>query len=652
MNGQLYTYSMIRTFYDEGKDYIDSFWPFVLKCLPMNKSALTIDIIQDEIKKKYGLYIPQHSLSVILTRAKRNDYISQEGRKYVLTENGIQNMSGLEFERDVARRINEFIEDARSFLNGSRGVSLSTDDVNNLVQAFIRENIEFFEQFINPESTKALPAIRVRVLKEYEDSLLSYLKDVERAKPTIFKTLQDIIFGSIISAIIHSKSFPEATKKFERTTAYLDTNFVFSILGLHFEEYNKPAQELLKLMQNANVFEFKVFDFTVDETTSVLKNYEKEQHIYLPNIRVRSIYSSIKVRGWTPGSVRELIAKIEDKLWEHGIRIEPTKVDIQKYSPITEEYRNALSQCKPWQGSRGQNHDLAAIEKIIELRRHRIRHIEGMKAFFLTSDIRLARCNLLQMGHKERATICEVIPDRLLTNILWLKNPTLIENIPLGSIVSIHSRHLFIDKDVWKRFYETLRDLRARGDINEKDVSILLYDQRIREDLRTFDPENAGEVDTGWVLKNIEDAKKHLDRTKEQELEKQKVYFEQKLRQADLDRTERVLRSVSEMKEKLKTEAQNKTKYWINGLMIVVSLVLILFSISTIPLLLRKWSVIAPLVWLVTFIVPIVLSFLGFRFDPFQIREKLKSWLFNRIYRKKLQTSKLQELEASFIGSS
>lgn len=651
MNNQLYTYSMVKVLYDQGKDYVDSFWPFVLRILPSDKSFLSIDAIQNLIKDKYGIEIPQHSLGTIITRAKRRGFMTQKEKKCALTDSGLKYLNMLEPERDVDRRINEFIEDARCFVNENESVTLSSDDTKNLVQAFIKEHIEFFEQYVKPESAATQLGIRDKILRDYENSLLNYFSEVERAKPSIFKTLRDIVCGGIISAMIHSESFTESIRRFEHTSVYLDTNYVFSMLDLHFDEYNKPAQELLKLMESESAFKFRVFDFTVDEIVGVLRNYQNEQYLYLPSIKVSSIFSSLKAKGWTAADVREFIVKIEEKLWGLGIGIEPTKVDLEKYIPTKKEYRGILSRYKPGQGILGQNHDLAAIEKIMEIRRQSMWRIESAKAFFLTSDVRLTKYNFLEMGHKKKVTICEVILDRLLTNILWLKNPTLIKELPLKSIIAMHSRHLFIDKEVWKRFYDTVEDLRKKGNINEKDISILLYDQHIQEVLRTYDSENAEEVNAGFVLENIKDVKKHLDKAKEQELERQKGAFEERIAQIEKDKNERWYHALDRIKEGIKKEANKLAKYLYVGLVIMTVILLVVVSVWTIPLVLRKWDVIEPIVWLVSAFFSIIWFLLGFKFDPLRIRVRLREWLFNLIYLRKLRNLRVEELEDNLFES-
>lgn len=651
MSSQLYTYSMIRALYDKGEDYIDSFWPFALNILPTNKSELPLERIQTEIKKKYDLDIPQHSLNVILTRAKRRNYIFQKERRYAITNQGINYLKTLETEREVDRRINELLDDTKHFLEEKYKLILSIDEIRELIQAFIKEHIEFFKQFTCPESTTEELGTLDIILRKNEVVLLDYFTEVERSRPRIFKTLQDIICGSIISAIIHSKTFAESTKKFEHICVYFDTNIIFSILNLHFDEFNKPAKELFNLMRAERSFEFRVFDFTVEEIVSVLRNYIKEQHLYLPNVKVGSIFSSLKVKDWSSATITEFIVKIEEKLWGLGISIEPTNIELQKYEPTKKEYRDVLLQYKPSQPVLGQNHDLAAVEKIMELRKKPVRIIENAKAFFLTSDIKLAKYNFLEMKHKDQATICEIIPDRLLTNILWLKKPTLIKEIPLGTIIAMHSRHLFIDKDVWRQFYKTVEYLGNKKIINDEDISILIYDRHLQEVLRTYSSDEVGKIDVSWTLNNITDAKKRIakvvNKTIEEKLEKQKTLFEKKITLVEQEKKDKFFSVLGDVKKKIENESKNKAKFYIILFGIIISLILIMISIKTIPLILSKWNIIEPVAWLISIFWPIVLFFLNIKFNLLRLKFKLERLLFNFIYKRRLKNSKLDELEST-----
>lgn len=682
MSRQLYAYSLIRSLYDRGDDYIDSFWPLMIKVLPKDGTPIHMQDVQSGIESDFRLRIPQHSLGIISTRAARRGYINRVSKKYALTEKGKKYLSELETERDAERRINELIEHAKNYVNSKLGLTYSLEKVRESIETFVRENLESLEQFLSPDVSE--PEAKKALSTEFDMALLEYFTYVERNRPVEFKTLQDILCGSIISTIVHIGTFEESAKRFDRTQVFLDSNYLFSLLGLNYEEGNKPAQELFELMKAEGSFEFRAFDFTVDEMTSVLSNYDKEQHHYSPHIKVRSLFGSLKAQGWTSADVREFTVGIESRLWKKEIALESTDINLKKFETEDPERRTALRRYKPDQvrGSKEQNHDLAAIDLIKKLRKKRATRIEKCQALFLTSDLKLAQFNYIEDGHKELSTINEVIPDRLLTNLLWLKRPASNGNVSLSSIVAIHSRQLFIDQAVWKRFYETVTTLRKDGSLDDKDLSILLFDGHIQEVLREIDLEDLEQLKPELIIEKVEDAKKRLDESKEDstaklevepiinEQEKEQILnqlltSEQKL--AELDRrisevqqesservaevqresNERVFRTLTNWKKRKESESERQAVWLLRGTSALSVLLLIWISTLVFGPLLEKWQTIEPIAWEIALIVPLILSLLGIKLDPLRLRSWLKQKIFNRIYKRKLKV--LDEIETNFV---
>ena len=671
MTSQLYTYSLIRSFYDKGQDYIDSFWPLVLSLLPADGAYVSLNNIQDGIEEKFRLNIPQHSLEIIATRATRKGYILRRDRAYRLTESGLNHRTILESEKEAERRINELLEDAKNHIELNHKLVFSLEEIRTILQAFVHENLELVEWFCNTENGSKESTYN-DALKDHERALLDYFANVERAKPSIFKTLQDIIFGSIISVIVHSNLFSESNKQFKKTQIYLDANFVFSLLGMRHPEMNRPAQELFNLMASEEAFEFRIFDFSIEEMTSLLRSYDKEKGKYVPGIKVNSLFSSLRTKGWTASDVTEFIANIEKNLWEKKIVITSTTIDTSKYEPIDENRRSSLAKYKIDQKKREQNHDLAAIERIKEFRKNRrTTKIEECHSMFLTSDLRLAKFNYLEDKHRDQKTISEVIPDRLFTNILWLKKPSVSSNLPLSSIIAIHSRHLFVDQDVWKVFYTTISKLRVQGDISDKDISVLLYDKQIQEVLSEQEPEG---IEKDWILENVLEARKRLE-SREQVLSNQKEEAERQitLKENALESlaweleiqkiaTEKIsndytdgLKSLEERitqseqqkidaigvwKKTKKIEAENQVKIIVWATFILAAALIIGISYYFRPFIQNHWNNIEPIAWLVenikTTLGLLLAALFFFGGIPIQKESWIKEKLFDKFYRKKL----------------
>ena len=639
MNKLIYTYSLVKTLYEQGKDYIDSFWPFVLKVMPKDKTPLNLAYIQKEVKKNFGLDIPEHSLKTIITRAKRKDYMIQQKGQFRLTDKGDNYLNSLEPESEVERRINELLEDIKDYLNEQLRLSLTSNETYDVVLFFIHKNIDSLMVFCNPDSS----IIQLNILRpktnKYDVVLVNYFEIGKQRKPHLYNTLTDIVYGSVISTTAGNRDIAEMNKKFEHTQIFLDSSYLFSILELDFPEFNKPAKELFNLLKLYK-FELRAFDFTIDEMVGVLRNYFREQYLYIPGVRVSSIYSNLKSRGLTIEDVREFIAKIESKVFELGIKIEPTSIDLKDYKPPKEEYRSKLSKYKRDQNLQGQNHDLAAVEKIRGIRRSPKREIESSKALFLTSDLKLSRFDFLEMGHREKATICEVLPDKLLTNILWLKNPSVVKDTPLKSIIAVHSREMFIDRKIWRRFCVTITKLKEDASINDKDVSMLFYNHHIEEVLKAYDDSQIDEITPDFVLGEVQTVNKLIDAETKKKLREQREIFEKELNQKQLEKEKKFDTRLSEIKGKIKARAVKNAKRWA---ITAAYMPIIIFVVTFIYFVLVKGWMTTSYIFGGIASVLIILSLIGIKVNVLNIRKRLQDKTFQKIYRKELSELALEE---------
>ena len=279
MERLIYTYALIKSLYDQGEDYVDSFWPFAIKLLPVGR-FVDMGSIQRNLKEKFDLEMPLHVLGTVLNRAKRRGYIEQKKKQYKLTEKGLGYLDALESDKEVDRRINALLEGMGQFFN-KRNVSLSLDQIRDLLLSFLHKNIEPLIEFINPSATPS--ELFIPKLEGNKNLLIDYIKAAEQQKPENYKTLQDMVLGSIISVVLYAEEPSEmteiSTRGFKHCQVFLDTNFVFFILDLYTPEFNEPAKELFNLLEKYG-FDLKVFDFTVNEICRVIGGYPREAYRY------------------------------------------------------------------------------------------------------------------------------------------------------------------------------------------------------------------------------------------------------------------------------------------------------------------------------------------------------------------------------------
>jgi hypothetical protein len=646
ISNQIYSYALIKSLYDEGQDYLDSFWPFAITVIPTNLNV-DVNYIQKKVQKKFDLDIPLHVLGILLARAEQEKYIVRDADlKYVLTGQGYDYVNKFENDRNVDRRIGALLDSGKSFLN-KKGVVLTTDQVRSLILTFIKKNMDFLIECINPSVVLAkLPDVDGN-----DKHLLEYLQVINEQEPDNYKTLENMVMGSIISALLYVETPDDITKIKAPFSCqvYLDTNFIFSVLGLHMKEFCEPAEELFKLLK-ANNFETKVFSFTVDEMAALLSNYDNVYDKYPRTIRIQSLFSALKFKGWTKSDVKNFIANLDRSLEQAGITIEWIKgVNLKNYK-ADEELRDEISNYKPDQPPYSQNHDLLAIEKIKEIRGNPARRIEDSKAIFLSSDAKLSRYNF-ESEHKQAGTICEIILDRLFTNILWLKNPN--TKLPLRSIIAAHSRQLFVNRRVWDRFFNVLQKLKASGEVNEEAIATLFWHNYLEDALKSIDEVDADKISEQFVLDEIEiikHKKENIEKQRDEENSKKKQELEQTIQQIDsdhkakekellenLDRarkekieteTESMVR-IEEIKNKLRKKAEKEAKLWTRVCLISAFL---------------SFTILAIYFGVQLQYLSLLFSIIGISgiSGLWKFAGKRTTWLTNRIYHKKLKDAGLE----------
>jgi len=645
MNNLLYTYALIRSLYDQGEDYIDSFWPFTIQVLKENKFSDT-SYVQNQIKERCGLTIPLHVLGTILKRARRKEYLeyraewSEETKRelYKLTPKGSKYLDELEKQEDVERRINDLLGDIAIFFS-ERKISLNNTQILDLLLSVLHENSQPLREFLDPAKS---PASYSRGFGPNINILFEYLKIAERERPSKYQTIQDILFGSIISTIISAgeehKIHDLATKKFKQCKVLLDTNFVLSLLGLRpASEIVEGAKELFQLVKNYNCV-LRVFDFTISEITRVLSSYFTEEYRYSDNVIVDDVCSFLKRNGWTKTQLREYIANIEKTLNKIGIGVELKRdINLKTYEPKNAQLRDRIVIYKKDQNLMAQNHDLAAIESIREIRRHSVMQIESASAIFLTSDASLGRFDFEEYGHKDDQTISEVILDRLLTNILWLKMPH--SKPTLKSIIASHSRNLFIRGKVWAKFYDVLGELKRNGEVQDENISMLFYHGYIEDSLRHFEDHDTDIITREFILEEIAKASKHYEQEVDKKIKEREAEFIDKLKSStskiiqekNLQKDREWSEKLSDIKINIKNVAKNEARKRIILFRITAALVLaipFLLAIST-----NAWDQFGRICDIVTAIVLIFGVAIG---STGKLWDRLEEVFLNQIYLKRI----------------
>ncbi len=500
MESMIYNYALIKALYDENQSLSDGFIAFVIRCFN-NDTFIDDNTIKRNLISKYQINMPSHVLDTVLHKCRQKGYLQRKGQRHQITNKGQQFYELLETDDSIKRRINSLVYDIKIYYTENKAL-IEDEKILDVLNSFIEFNLYPLLCCINPSFDES--KYKLNLNGENDKILFDYIIDAKNKKPEHFNTIMDLLYGSLISTVLYTEDKNEykylENKEIGYIEAYLDTNLIFSFLGLHSDETNLKAKELRDLLLK-NKMILNVFSFTIDEITGVLNGYIMECNKYVKNIPVDHIYYYLKSKGWKASDSQMYMINIEKILEDNDIHIKYVdKINLKNFMPDNliayskiDEYKDVMLTTK--------NHDIAAIEQIIKLRKNPIRHFEKSQYIFLTSDRGLSKFNLIEYNHNEDGTICEVILDRTLTNILWLKNPNI--QPPIYSIISAFSKELFIKKRIWDKFYDELNRLAKEGKISHEDITMLLYSDRITDVLNTYDESDIDKITPDLILDEI-----------------------------------------------------------------------------------------------------------------------------------------------------
>jgi len=466
----LYAYAFVKSCADKGGDYLDLFVPLVLAvlCPHRDDKPLPLESVSAAIEKTFGLSVIDLSLQSILERACKTQRARKVGRHgYVCTDQGADLVSQCPKEADVRYRQQELLSDVRGFAIQRGNTSVDEEALERAFLALVQSNLRSMLGYAWKDPN-ALESVQPRA--EAEQVLLDYLIQASETHSAFLSTIKDVINGSILSSVLRLSHITIAERRIRDLTLYCDSNFLFSLLGLHRDPVNRAAGQLAELLLSEGC-SLRVFDFTIQQMVGVLNWAANSLDLFPPDLPIDGIAAQARRLGWRETDLRVLIANLEDELRKLNISIGPPLQPV----PVSASLVEKLRRYKPDAPLASLQHDLQMIEQIRQRRRGGHRNLADVRFAVLSSDTRLANFNLKEMEHQSRSTIPEILTDTVLGGVLWMRNRDRASDLPLSQIIAANSSTLLIDRGLWLEILRQAEGLKDKGLISSRDLEILLY---------------------------------------------------------------------------------------------------------------------------------------------------------------------------------
>jgi predicted nucleic acid-binding protein len=318
----------------------------------------------------------------------------------------------------------------------------------------------------------------------------------------------------------------EASKKQITFKVFVDTNFLFSFLGLHENPSNEAAKSLLEIISKvSNKVKIKLYitPLTIDETKKVITNEERR----LKNIRPTQILSnvalhhisngfakkyfvecskhkkSIKAEDYFEPYLNHLVKVLRDKGVEiyNDNKFETYTTDQRVIDDILDQQKveETVFKNKPHlqKSYEKLEHDFVLWHFVNDLRPSYVESADEAGAFVTTVDFRFINYDIAKRKNKRmRVPVC-VHPTNLIQILqLWVPRD---ESYDIAILSNLRFPFLFTEFDADTelttiRIIEQLSRYESIDDLKEETVTSILFNQALRQKIQTTEDKTKDQV--------------------------------------------------------------------------------------------------------------------------------------------------------------
>lgn len=454
----LTTLAFLKAQYDQGSDYLDMFQPFVLEAIEkLGRNDFVSQDVKVVIEQSYGLTLPEPVVGTLLKRICSKGDLRREGGRYFLT-NHVSKDVRIEAARDSALdNLNilgvRFVEFAR--MNGH--VFASTEDAlacvfsfmsDNQVRLLLEDEIELVAE--NPDFD--LPRLRL---------VASFIQEVCVHDENLTSVLKDLLAGFVLQNALLLRDVATPSKSFSDLSLYLDSGFLFGLLGLKGEAQQVASLEFVSGFTKAGA-KLRTFEQTVSEMKRILTVHEQRfstaegRATLRQTPMTRHLIETFK----TPSDIRQLVLLIDSQLEERGIQIDPTPDRVPSTTWDEEALGELLKGRYETSNTPRILHDIDCVAAVLTLRRGTIRtEFEHARAIFASASSQVVQTVKEWYRTSGGKGVSPMVHIWTLSSVLWLKNPAVATTLKLRELVALCSAALKPSAKTWERFLAKLRGL-------------------------------------------------------------------------------------------------------------------------------------------------------------------------------------------------
>ncbi|MFX0137069.1 MAG: hypothetical protein ACFFDN_25750 [Candidatus Hodarchaeota archaeon] len=267
MNRTLLSLAIIQTNWIHlRKDYIENFVPLMaslIKKKEYEEIALeSVDNISKDFADEYGLILPSSPILSILNRLSKNKLISRENGKFVPNYEKLKDIDITKKSSQIIREFENVIKSIQEFITKKHNFDFSKSQIEEGLVSYLKSYD--LDLLFAAENYSLLPEVRSSQKIFY--LINEFIATSLRSEPDIFKFIFNLTIGHALSATILYKEFNSFSGNLTGLNIYLDTPFIFNLIGIRGEYKKKFAVEIVNIInkKKANLYILEITKGEID----------------------------------------------------------------------------------------------------------------------------------------------------------------------------------------------------------------------------------------------------------------------------------------------------------------------------------------------------------------------------------------------------
>ena len=140
MNVSLISLALLKSFSEENRKYLDTFIPFVAEsCKQLKNKYISLGELQNVVKEKFMIFIPQHALKIILSRMKAKGLVFIKDGVLCKNDKVIQKLNFLEIQQRVMEMHNKAIDSIQNYIKEKFNSDIGREEIENSLEKYFAE---------------------------------------------------------------------------------------------------------------------------------------------------------------------------------------------------------------------------------------------------------------------------------------------------------------------------------------------------------------------------------------------------------------------------------------------------------------------------------------------------------------------------------